>query len=109
MYLRITLSHSDAVSAVELFEQGFTAKPVALSLGLAASPVQKLYQRWQTGGSGALVTSIHWRDGEDGLLPKRRGRPLTGQSDSPPKSGIETSRLENARLSIEVTDWGKWA
>ena len=56
MYARSTLSHSDAVSAVELFEQGFTAKSVAISLDLARSPVQMLYQRWQLRGSGALVT-----------------------------------------------------
>ena len=35
MYSRSTLSHRDAVSAVELFEEGFTAKSVALSLDLA--------------------------------------------------------------------------
>ncbi|MBT2535115.1 helix-turn-helix domain-containing protein [Arthrobacter sp. ISL-69] len=50
------MSHSDAVSAVELFEQGFTAKSVAISLDLARSPVQMLYQRWQLRGAGALVT-----------------------------------------------------
>ena len=57
MYSGSTLSHSDAVSAVEMFEQGFTAKSVAISLDLARSPVQMLYQRWQLRGSGALVTS----------------------------------------------------
>ncbi|WP_206750887.1 hypothetical protein, partial [Cryobacterium sp. MDB1-18-2] len=56
MYSKSTLSHSEAVSAVELFEQGFTAKSVALSLDLAGSPVQMLHQRWQIRGSGALVT-----------------------------------------------------
>lgn len=56
MYSKSTLSHSDAVSAVELFEQGFTAKSVALALDLAGAPVQMLYQRWQLRGSGALVT-----------------------------------------------------
>ncbi|RFA11724.1 transposase [Subtercola boreus] len=56
MYSKSTLSHSDAVSAVALFEQGFTAKSVAVSLDLARSPVQMLYQRWQVRGSGALVT-----------------------------------------------------
>ena len=40
MYLRSTLSHSDAVSAIELFEQGLTAKSVALTLDLAPNPVQ---------------------------------------------------------------------
>ncbi|WP_298943406.1 helix-turn-helix domain-containing protein [uncultured Microbacterium sp.] len=44
------------MSAVELFEEGFTARSVALSLGLAQNPVQMLYQRWQIRGSGALVT-----------------------------------------------------
>ena len=56
MYSKSTLCHADAVSAVELFEQGFTAKSVALALDLAGSPVQMLYQRWQLRGSGALVT-----------------------------------------------------
>jgi hypothetical protein len=56
MYLRSTLSHSDAVSAIELFEQGLTAKSVALALDLAANPVQMLYERWQVRGSGALMT-----------------------------------------------------
>lgn len=56
MYSRSTLSHSDAVSAIELFEQGFTAKSVAMSLDLAGSPVQMLYQRWQLRGDGALMT-----------------------------------------------------
>ena len=56
MYTNSTLSHSDAVSAVELFGQGFTAKVVARALGLAGSAVQLLYQRWQLRGSGALVT-----------------------------------------------------
>lgn len=53
MYLRSTLSHSDAVSAIELFEQGLTAKSVALTLDLAPNPVQMLYERWQVRGSGA--------------------------------------------------------
>ena len=56
MYLRSTLSHSDAVSAIELFEQGRTAKSVALTLDLAPNPVQMLYERWQVRGSGALMT-----------------------------------------------------
>ena len=56
MYSRSTLRHFDAVSAVELFEQGFTAKSVAISLNLAGSPVQMLYQRWQLRGAGALMT-----------------------------------------------------
>lgn len=56
MYAKSTLSHSQAVSAVELFEEGFTAKSVALSLDLAGAPVQMLYQRWQLRGPGALVT-----------------------------------------------------
>lgn len=56
MYSRTTLSRSDAVSAIELFEQGFTAKSVSTSLDLARHPVQMLYQRWQLRGLGALVT-----------------------------------------------------
>ncbi|NHP17250.1 hypothetical protein G8767_27250 [Rhodococcus sp. IC4_135] len=37
MYSKSTLSHTDAVSALELFEQGYTAKSVAISLDLALS------------------------------------------------------------------------
>jgi transposase-like protein len=150
MYSGSTLSLSDAVSAVELFEQGYTAKSVAISLDLARSPVQMLYQRWQLRGSGALVTrdrrqydfetkleivlrhikgvsgralseeydlpspstvanwtSIYRRDGEDGLRPKRRGRPPTDRRDSPPESEIETLRTENERLRAEVAYLGK--
>ena len=150
MYARSTLSHSDAVSAVELFEQGFTAKSVAISLDLARSAVQMLYQRWQLRGRDALVTrdrrqydfatkleivwrhvkgesgralcaeyelpspstvanwtSIYRRDGEDGLRPKRRGRPPTDREDSPPESDIEALRTENERLRGEVAYLGK--
>ena len=54
--MRSMLGHADAVSAVELFEQGFTEKSVALAFDLAGAPVQMLYQRWQPRGSEALVT-----------------------------------------------------
>lgn len=150
MYSKSTLSHSDAISVVEMFEQGFTAKAVAISLDLARSPVQMLYQRWQLRGSGALVTrdrkqydfetkleivrrhvkgesgrelseeydlpspgtvanwtSIYRRDGEDGLRTKRRGRPPTDRGNSPPKTEIETLRVENERLRAEVAYLGK--
>ena len=150
MYSKSTLSRSDAVSAVELFEQGFTAKSVAIFLDLAGSPVQMLYQRWQIRGSEALVTrdrrqydfetkleivrrhvkgesgralaeeyglpspstvatwtGIYRREGEDGLRPKRRGRPPTDQGDSPPKSENETLRCENEHLRAEVAYLGK--
>ncbi|MFD1846495.1 helix-turn-helix domain containing protein [Arthrobacter flavus] len=50
------MSHSDAVSAVELFEQGLTAKSVALALDIAPNSVQMLYERWQVRGTGALMT-----------------------------------------------------
>lgn len=56
MYSKSTLSHTDAVSALELFEQGYTAKPVAISLALAQNSVQMLYQRWQLRRAGALMT-----------------------------------------------------
>ena len=135
MYSKSTLSHSDAVSAVELFEEGFTANSVALSLDLARAPVQMLYQRWQLRGSGALVTrdrrqydvsikleivrrhikgesgralaaeydlpspstvttwtNIYRREGEDGLRPKRRGRPPADREDFVPKSELEALR-----------------
>jgi transposase-like protein len=150
MYSGSTLSHSDAVSAVDLFEQGFTAKSVAISLDLVPNPVQMLYQRWQLRGRDALVTrerrqynfgtkleivlrhvggesgralaeeyglpspstvanwtGIYRRAGEDGLRPKRRGRPPTDRGNPPPESEIETLRKENERLRAEVAYLGK--
>jgi len=150
MYSGSTLTHSDTVSAVELFEQGFTAKSVAMSLDLSRNPVQMLYQRWQRRGAGALVTrdrrqydfetklevvqrhvrgesgralaeeydlpspstvanwtSIYRRDGEDGLRPKKRGRPPTDRGKLPSESEIETLRKENERLRAEVAYLGK--
>lgn len=150
MYSGSTLSHADAVSAVELFEQGFTAKSVSLSLDLAPNPVQMLYQRWQLRGRDALVTrerrqydfgtkleivlrhvagesgralaaeyglpspstvanwtSIYRREGEDGLRPKRRGRPPADRGNPPPETEIDTLRKENERLRAEVAYLGK--
>ncbi|MDJ0441095.1 helix-turn-helix domain-containing protein [Rhodococcus globerulus] len=52
-------------------------------------------------------TVIYRRDGEDGLRPKRRGRPPTDRGDSPPKSELETLRTENERLRAEVAYLGK--
>lgn len=150
MYSGSTLSHADAVSAVELFEQGFTAKSASLSLDLAPNPVQMLYQRWQLRGRDALVTrqrrqydfgtkleivlrhvegesgralaeeyglpspstvanwtSIYRREGEDGLRPKRRGRPPADRGNPPPETEVETLRKENERLRAEVAYLGK--
>lgn len=144
------MSHADAVSAVELFEQGFTSKSASLSLDLAPNPVQMLYQRWQLRGQDALVTrerrqcdfgtrleivlrhgegesgralaeeyglpspntvtnwtSIYRREGEDGLRPKRRGRPPANRGNPPPENEIETLRKENERLRAEVAYLGK--
>ena len=56
MYVKSAVSGSDAVAAVEMFEQGFTARSAALALDLAGTSVQMLYERWKVRGSGALVT-----------------------------------------------------
>jgi transposase len=58
-------------------------------------------------GTVANWTSIYRREGGDGLRPKRRGRPPTDHRDSPPKSEIETLRLEIERLRAEVAYLGK--
>ena len=150
MYSASTLSHSDAVSAIEMFEQGFTARSVSISLDLARNPVQMLYQRWQLRGVSALVTrerrqygfetkleivmrhvrgesgralaeeydlpspnivanwtGIYRREGEDGLRPKKGGRPPTGPGNRPPESEVEALRKENERLRAEVAYLGK--
>src|SRR4051794_34896254 len=90
MYRNSTLSHSDAGSAVGLFEQGFTAKSVALSLGLARNPVQMLYQRGQLRGGGALVTGVRKqydlktkRESGGGHVNGESGRVLAGEYDPP--------------------------
>lgn len=150
MYTRSTLTQTEAASVIELFEEGFTAKSVALALDLTPNPVQMLFQRWQLRGAGALVTRerrqypfetkleivrrhvagesgralaeefdlpspttvanwavIYRRDGEDGLRPKRRGRPPSVHRDAPEKSELETLRAENERLRAEVAYLGK--
>jgi transposase-like protein len=83
------------MSAVQLFEQGFTAKSVALSLDLARAPVQMLYQRWQLRGSGALVTRDRKQyDFETKLQIVRRhtkgesGRALAEEFDLPSPSTV---------------------
>lgn len=90
MYFKGALSHSDAVSAVELFEQGLSAKSVARALDLASTSVQMLYQRWQVRGTGALVTRERKQyDLETKLLIVRRhlqgvsGRVLAQEYDLP--------------------------
>ncbi|MFK4363182.1 hypothetical protein ABH939_006719 [Rhodococcus sp. 27YEA6] len=45
MYAKSTLSYSDAVSALEVFEESLTANPVHM-----------LYQQWQLREAGVLVT-----------------------------------------------------
>lgn len=56
MYRKSTLNHAEAASAVNLFEQGCTARSVSLALNLHGNSVQMLYQRWQLRGPGALMT-----------------------------------------------------
>ena len=90
MYFKGALSRSDAVSAVELFEQGLSANSVARALDLASTSVQMLYQRWQVRGTGALVTRERKQyDLETKLLIVRRhlqgasGRVLAKEYDLP--------------------------
>jgi transposase len=90
MYFKGALSRSDAVSAVELFEQGMSANSVARALDLASTSVQMLYQRWQVRGRGALVTRERKQyDLETKLLIVRRhlqgtsGRVLAKEYDLP--------------------------
>lgn len=52
-------------------------------------------------------TSIYRCEGEDGLRPKRRGRPPTDREDSPPQSEIETLHTQIERLRAEVAYLGK--
>ncbi|WP_433307511.1 transposase [Actinoplanes sp. CA-030573] len=52
-------------------------------------------------------TSVYRREGEDGLRPKRRGRPPTDPADPAPETEVETLRRENERLRAEVAYLGK--
>lgn len=56
MYAGSALGAGEAASAVEMFEQGYTAKGVSLARNLSYGPVQMLYERWQLRGAGALMT-----------------------------------------------------
>ena len=90
MYFKGALSHSDAVSVVEMFEQGVSAKSAARALDLAPTSVQMLHERWQVRGTGALVTRERKQyDLETKLLIVRRhlqgvsGRVLAKEYDLP--------------------------
>lgn len=97
MYSKSTLSYPDAVSAIDQFEQGFTAKSVAVALDLAQAPVQMLYQRWQLRGSGALVTRDRKQYDFDTKLQivlrhtkGESGRALAEEFDLPSPSTVTT-------------------
>ena len=50
---------------------------------------------------------IYRREGEDGLRPKRRGRPPTDPDNRPQESELEALRRENEQLRAEVAYLGK--
>jgi transposase len=52
-------------------------------------------------------TRIYRRDGEDGLRPKKRGRPPVNRENPVPESEVEQLRRENERLRAEVAYLGK--
>ena len=52
-------------------------------------------------------TVIYRREGEDGLRPKRRGRPPADRTNQPARSELDTLRRENQRLRAEVAYLGK--
>ena len=56
MHLGSTLTREDAAAAVEMFEEGYSAKSVARSTGLARNSIQMLHSRWQVRGRSALDT-----------------------------------------------------
>lgn len=100
MYSKGALTHSDAVSAVELFEQGLSAKSVARALDLAPNSVQMVYQRWQVRGTGALMTRDRKQyDLETKLLIVRRH--LQGTS------GLVLAKEYDLPSPGTVTNWAK--
>lgn len=100
MYSKGALSHSDAVAAVELFEQGLSAKSVARALDLAPNSVQMLYERWQVRGTGALMTRDRKQyDLETKLLIVRRH--LQGAS------GRVLAKEYDLASPGTVTNWAK--
>lgn len=56
MYARSSLSDAQRVAAIALFEAEWGWDAAANRLGVPASPVHRLYDRWRVRGSGALVT-----------------------------------------------------
>jgi len=56
MHLGSTLTREDAAAAVEMFEEGYSAKSVARSTGLARNSIQMLHSRWQVRGRSARDT-----------------------------------------------------
>lgn len=52
-------------------------------------------------------TVIYRRDGEDGLCPKKRGRPPNDRGILPQESELEALLKENERLRAEVAYLGK--
>ncbi|MET1087610.1 MAG: helix-turn-helix domain-containing protein [Arthrobacter sp.] len=52
-------------------------------------------------------TRMYRRDGEDGLRPKKRGRPPVNRENPVPESEVVQLRRENERLRAEVAYLGK--
>lgn len=105
MYSKDALTQPEAVSAVELFEQGLSAKSVAGALELAPNSVQMLHQRWQVRGTSALMTRDRKQyDLETKLLIVRRhlqgtsGRVLAKEYDLP-----SPGTVTNWRKSTDAT------
>lgn len=95
MYTRTTLTRSKAVALVRLFDEGFTAKSVALALDLAQNPIQMLIQRWQLRGAGTVVTRGRRQYSYETKLEIVRrhvagesGRALAGEFDRPSPTTI---------------------
>jgi transposase-like protein len=80
--------------AVQRFEAGESKAALASELQLSSPGLIERARQYRT-------------EGEDGLRPKPKGRPMTNPRTTGPESELERLRRENERLRAEVAFLGK--
>lgn len=109
LYQRWQLRGRDALVTRERRQYDFGTKLEIVLRHVAGESGRALAEEYGLPSPSTVAnwTSIYRREGEDGLRPKRRGRPPTDRGNPPPQNEIETLRKENERLRAEVAYLGK--